>query len=87
MLYIIWNENNSIKIDIAKGTVHASSQMIPPLRKYNNYFLKRNGKTIFFSDIELTQITKAQGQNIFSGPRQSLFQVFVSYHFQLQDMT
>lgn len=39
-----------------------------------------------YSDLELAQKTKAQGQNIFSGHRQSLCQIFASNHFPLQDM-
>lgn len=39
-----------------------------------------------YSDLELAQMTKAQGQNIFSGHRQSLCQIFASNHFPLQDM-
>lgn len=38
------------------------------------------------SDIELTQMYKPYSQNLFSGLRQSLCQVYASNHAQIQDL-
>lgn len=39
----------------------------------------------FYSVLELAKMIISQGQDIFSGHRQSLYQVLPSYHFSLQD--
>lgn len=64
----------------------ASSQIIPPLRKYNNLsisLLESNGKAIFLSVKKRAELTKTQGRTCFQITGKVLCQklAYPSNHF------
>lgn len=67
--------------------------MVHPTKKYNNLdisLLENNEWIIFLTvtlNLNFAQITRAQGQDILKGHKQTLYQITASNNFPLQNMT